>query len=205
VEHRAGPPYQSTNQNLSNSSISSSTNSAGTPSSTMLPPYGTWPVRLGPVPFKSQFSVDALPPKPTPVPPFPGVGTGGLKKVSGGTPPLRKISSVERLSMESEFEERTSSPRLGATTQTVQRLKSMETSSNTGTFHYDSRLFGSLDSLQNLANGSKENLSSDGELISVARATLTLCRVRFNAIYFSAAVIVRRPRYWYTNFRHMTS
>lgn len=152
MQHRV--PYQSsTNQNLSNSSISS-TNSAGTPCSAV-PPYGTWPVRLGPVPFKSQFSSEMLPPKApsqATVPAFPG-----LRKA----PPLRKINSVEKLSLESEFDESTNTLNVmdGSTLKPIRTVEG----SNVGTLHYDSRGFGSLDSLQNLPNGSKENLSSDGK------------------------------------------
>ncbi len=164
---RGLPPYPLTAHNLSSSSISS-TNSGGTSNPILTAPYGTstWPVRLGPAPFKSQFSTQTLPPKPPGAGLTSPSGVGRSLLSKGHTPPLisplRKISSVERLSSNSEYAEEFDNSKVSGRG-TLKRLRNFDASNSLQ--QYDSKAFGSLDSLRDLVNGSREDLSlrsSDG-------------------------------------------
>lgn len=170
VQHRGRglASYSTASHNVSSSSISS-TNSGGTPSA-INAPYGvsTWPSRLGPAPFKSQASTPSLPPKPP-------HHQQRASTISSPTPvqqivsPLKRISSSEKLSNSSEKLTRSSEYLSDGTSKitsdqpgTLKRLKNFESSALQ---NYDSKTFGSLDSLRDLVNGSREDLSpksSDG-------------------------------------------
>jgi len=129
--------------------MTSSTESEGTSSA----PFGvsTWPIRLGPVPYKS--SPSTLPPKPP-------ISSIGLKlpqikvpihpPVAPNKSSLRKVSSVEKLNS-NEIIPGGESGRIFPS-----KFRNYE--------DYDSKGFGSLDSLRDIVNGSKEDISpkSDG-------------------------------------------
>ena len=170
VQHRDRglPPYPLTSHNLSSSSISSTNSGGASNPSTSLYGTSTWPIRLGPAPFKSQFSTQTLPPKP------PGAGSTSSSGVSRSThskvpiittpplvSPLRKVNSVERLTTTSEYGEEFENLKTSGRG-TLKRLKNFDATSS---LQYDSKAFGSLDSLRDLVNGSREDLSpksSDG-------------------------------------------
>jgi hypothetical protein len=165
---------------------------------TVASPYGisTWPVRLGPTPFKPQTSNPSLPPKP------PHHSTQRASTISSTTP-AKTMSSNENLNLDEQDVSKGTSERV-----TLKRLKNFES------LNYESsKQFGSLDSLRDIANGSREDLSAktDGKNISGELNSSLFQRILFlstSFLFLSTYCLgfsVRRPRYFYTNFRHMTS
>ena len=155
--------------NVSSSSVSSSNSATGTTADVgdmNLISSGTntttWPIKLGPTPFKPSQQGQSLPPKP------PNVNVG-LCKASKPMGPvhsspvsnvLRKVNSVEQLSVPkiqayvaTGFDNTKVTDR-----ETLTRLK--KPSEVQASSPYDSKICGSLDSLRDLVNGgSREDIS----------------------------------------------
>ena len=155
--------------NVSSSSVSSSNSASGTTADVgdmNMISCGTnattWPIKLGPAPFKPSQQSQSLPPKP------PNVNIGLFKApkpighaLSSPVPNvLRKVNSVEQLNVPkiqayvaADFD---SSKITGR--ETLTRLK--KPSEVQVASPYDSKMCGSLDSLRDIVNGgSREDIS----------------------------------------------